>query len=94
MLHPTIVVPASSNPQSLANPTMLVGGFNTALLCGTADKQTTKRKHGKRSKDKKKRQIRTCPSCIKDGRIEEAKLCPGRHGRGICSHDNNQDKSK
>ena len=94
MLHPTIPEPVSSNPQSLANPTMLVGGFNTSLVCGTADTQTTKRKHGERSTDKKQRKIRTCLSCIKDGRIEEAKLCPGRLGRGTCSHDNNQDNSK
>jgi hypothetical protein len=94
MLHPTIAEPVSSNPQSLANPTMLVGGFNTSLVCGTADTQTTKRKHGERSNDKKKRENRTCRSCIKDGCIEEAKLCPGRFGRGTCSNDNNQDNSK
>jgi hypothetical protein len=91
MLHPTIAEPASSNLQSLANPTMLVGGFNTSLVCGT---ENIKRKNGERSKDKKQRKRRTCLSCFKDGRIEQAKSCPGRLGQGTCSHYNNQDNSK
>ena len=87
--------PARMNPQAQvpAGTFTRVGLDATGIVDGQQEERARKRKNGERSKDKKKRKIRTCALCVAglakdDQAVVNPAKCPGRINRAKCHHFN------